>query len=919
MARTQVKKLAFNRGLVSRLGVARADIRRLAFASEIHTNWMTRVLGSMMLRPGWGHLGSSRNDAQAFHLPFVFSISDKALVELTDQAMRVWISDAVVTRPAITSAISNGTFDSNLTDWDDADAAGASSVWVAGGYMGLTGTGNAYAIRRQDVTVPAASQNVEHALHIVVERGPVVLRVGSTSGDDDYINETEIATGVHSLAFTPTGATFWVEFKSRLQRQVLVDSCVLEAAGAMVVETPWVQADLRKVRYDQSGDVIFVGNNGYQQRRIERRATRSWSVVRYQSNDGPFRSPNLGTITITPSGLTGNITLTASAPIFRSTHGPSTNNDGALFRVTSNGQQVSASISGENQFTDAIRVIGVEAGRVFTITIDEDAAGAATFTLQRSLESEDGPWTDVLSRTADTTETHDDTLDNQIAWYRLGVKTGDYVNGTHAVSLDYTAGSIDGVVRITEFTSSTVVSAEVLTALGGTGATDDWAEGQWSDRRGFPTAGGFHEGRFTWAGRDAVQASISDAFDSFDPEFEGDAGAINRTIGSGPVDNINWVLSLQRLILGGEGAEHSIRSSSLDEPLTPTNFNLKQASTQGSAGVAAVKVDQTGQFVQRGGIRVYEIAFGEDGIDYNASHLSALAPDIGAPGIVRAVVQRQPDTRVHYQRSDGTVAMLIVDKVEQVICWIEIETAAGDSIEDAVILPGGVGDEEDHVYYSVARAIDGSTKRYLEKWAFEKQVGNLTLNRQADSYVTYSQAASTTISGLSHLVGRTVVVWDNGKCLRTSADEIATFVVNASGQITGLTNNGESYEATEGVVGLQYSAPWKSAKLVELIEQLGGSLDDEQLITGLGLILADVHAKGVKFGQSLTESEMDELPEISSDTGGTVDADTVHTDYTTGKLPFPGRWSKDARLCLLAKAPRPATVLAALAEVEHHG
>ena len=919
MARTLVKKLAFNRGLVSRLGIARADIRRLAFAAETHKNWMPRVLGSMMLRPGTGHLGSSRNDAQAFHLPFVFSISDKAIPELTDQAMRVWVSDAVITRLSVTSAIANGTFDSNLNDWTDADESSAVSDWVAGGYMGLTGTGSAYAIRRQEVTVPAASQNVEHGLHIVVERGPVVLRVGSSSGGDEYINETELAAGVHSLALTPTGASFWVEFKSRLLRQVLVDSCVVESAGAMVLETPWVSADLRKVRFDQSGDVIFVGCNGYQQRRIERRATRSWSVVKYQANDGPFRTANTGTITVTPSGLTGNITLSASAPIFRSTHGPSANNDGAIFRVTSNGQVVSASISGQNQFTDAIRVTGVEAGRVFTITIDEDGAGAATFTLQRSLESEDGPWTDVLSRTADTTETHDDTLDNQVAWYRLGVKTGDYGSGTHSVSLTYTAGAIDGIARITEYTSSTVVSAEVLSAMGGTSATDDWAEGQWSDRRGWPTAGGFHEGRFTWAGRDAVQLSISDAYDSYDAEFEGDAGPINRTIGQGPVDNINWVLSLQRLILGGEGAEHSIRSSSLDEPLTPTNFNLKQSSTQGSAAVAAVKVDQSGHFVQRGGVRVFEIIFGEDGIDYNASHLSALVPDIGAPQIVKAVVQRQPDTRVHYLRSDGTVALLIIDKVEQVVCWIDIETASGDSIEDAVILPGDVGDKEDHVYYSVARSINGSTKRYFEKWAFEEQCRGATLNRQADSFVTYNQAASTTISGLAHLAGRTAVVWDNGKCLADSSGAIATFTVSAAGEITGLTHRGASYQATQGVVGLQYTGSWKSAKLVELIEQLGGSLDDEQLIKGLGLILADVHCKGVKFGQSLTEAEMNDLPEISAETGAAIDPDTVHTDYTTGKLPFPGTWSKDSRLCLLAKAPRPATVLAALAEVEHHG
>ena len=35
--------------------------------------------------------------------------------------------------------------------------------------------------------------------------------------------------------------------------------------------------------------------------------------------------------------------------------------------------------------------------------------------------------------------------------------------------------------------------------------------------------------------------------------------------------------------------------------------------------------------------------------------MPAIVPRIGYPGIVRAAVQRQPDTRIHFVRSDGTV------------------------------------------------------------------------------------------------------------------------------------------------------------------------------------------------------------------------------------------------------------------------
>ena len=906
--RTRVAKLAFNRGIISRLGLARADIKRVAMAAEVQTNWMTRVLGSMMIRPGLGYLASSNGDAQAFHIPFVFSISDKAGLELTNLAMRILIDDAFISRPAVSSAVANGNFDTALTSWTDSDESGSTSVWVTGGYMGLTGSGTTAAIRDQTVTVAAADQNVEHALRIVIQRGPVILRVGSTAGGDEYITETELATGTHSLAFTPA-ADFRIRFMSRLKRQVLVDSCNVEGSGVVAVTTPWVTADLRKIRYDTSGDVVFVACDGYRQRRIERRATRSWSVVEYYANDGPWRIQNTGPITMTPAALSGNTTLTASAAYFKST------NVGSLFKVVSSGQLVTASVAAENTFTNAIRVEGVDAQRIFTVTIDEDAAGAATFTLQRSLVGETGPWTDVQQWTADVTTTFDDGLDNQIAWYRLGVKTGDYVNGTHTVTLTYTVGSITGVCRVTAYTSELVVSVEVITEFGGTTASDNWSEGKWSTRRGFPTAVTFHEGRLNWDGRDAVQLSVSDAFDSFDPDVEGDSGPIDRTIGSGPVDNINWALSLQRLIVGAQGSEFSVRSSSLDEPLTPSNFNLKAASTQGSAAVQAVKVDQNGVYVQRGGTRVYELAFGQSGVDYESTHLSALCPEIGQPGIVRMAVQRQPDTRVHFVRSDGTVAILVFDRVEQVLCWLEIETD-GD-IEDAFVLPGDVGEEEDWVYYSVNRTINGATKRFLEKWAFESECrGDAQQCKLADAFITFTNSPANTAVSVPHLIGEEVVVWADGKCLADADGDIETFTVDGSGNIS-CTNAGAAYAATTGVVGLAYEAPWQSSKLVELMENPAGSLTDHQQLKSLALILADVHAKGLKYGQSLTEADMNDLPEIEE--GTTVDPDAVRTDYASEPVAFPGEWSTDARLCLLAKAPRPCTVLAGIAELEHHG
>jgi len=169
--RDNIQLLAFNRGLMGKQVLARIDQKRTALSAETMTNWMPRAFGAMSLRAGLGYLGSSLGDAQAVAVPFVFATDDTAIVELTNTAMRVWLDDAVITRGSVSSAVTNGSFATNVTGWTDSDEAGATSAWLTGGYLSLTGTGVNSAIRDQQVTVAASDQNDEHGLAIEVTRG----------------------------------------------------------------------------------------------------------------------------------------------------------------------------------------------------------------------------------------------------------------------------------------------------------------------------------------------------------------------------------------------------------------------------------------------------------------------------------------------------------------------------------------------------------------------------------------------------------------------------------------------------------------------------------------------------------------------------------------------------------------------------
>jgi hypothetical protein len=909
MGKEHAPLLSFNRGEVSRYALARVDVERMRLSAEEQINWAPWVLGPMMLRPGLQHCGGINGDLTCRLLPFVFSNSDLALIEMTDSALRVWnvVNDVetLVTRPAVSTVVINGNFSAS-TGWTLIQTGTFASATISAGKLSLSSPAiGGLAQAKRLVTVAGPDIGVQHAFNIVVERGPIRFRAGSTDGLDNYISETTLDTGVHSLSFIPTGGSVYIQLETITAQIKIVDSITIEPAGSMTLPTSWVAADLQNIQYHQSGDIVFTACQGQQQRKIERRSTTSWSFVKYKSDDGPFGVTNGTDITLTPAAVSGNTTLTSSRALFKSGH------LGAMFRLFSAGQTTLDSLAASNVFGSTIRVTGVGESRRFSYTVTGTWIG--TLTLQRSLDGPTSGFVDVSTATLNGATTYLDALDNSIAWYRVGFKAGAYTSGTAFAVLFYPGGGAAGICRITAVNSSTNVNVEVLTPFSSLTATVDWNEGDWSDVQGWPSAVRFYDGRLWWAGRDRIWGSVSDGYYSFSLDVDGDSGPINRSVGFGPVDIIHWLLDLSRLIVGREGAETSVRSGTLDEPLTPTNFTLKDCSTQGSAPVAAVKIDTRGVFVQQSNRRVFELGFSSDTQDYNPHDLTRLNPDIGSEGFVDLAVQRQPDTQLHFVRGDGQVAALLHDTNDSVEAWWRVDTD-GD-IESVAVLPGAM---ENRVYYSVARTIGGNTKRFLEKLVRRDQCYGLPESRLADSHVMYSGAAVTTITGLGHLEGRTVVVWGWNTItpftatlpdgtVQTVGRDFGTFTVTG-GQVTGLSS-----AVTNACVGLGYSATFKSAKLA-YAAQMGSALTQKKKVDRVGLILANTHAQGLEYGQSFTT--MDNLPLVED--GNTSDTNTVWEDFDSMMVTVPGEWDTDARLCLRATAPRPCMVMAAVVDMTTH-
>ena len=383
-----------------------------------------------------------------------------------------------------------------------------------------------------------------------------------------------------------------------------------------------------------------------------------------------------------------------------------------------------------------------------------------------------------------------------------------------------------------------------------------------------------------------------------DANVVGSSAPIDKTLGTGPVDNIYYLLSLVRLVIGTSGGELGMRASSLDEVVTSTNASVKPFSTQGSANLQPEQLDSTAIFVQRSTTppvsRWLRPGSPDAAGDYEAMELSLLVPELMSAGIVSIAIQRQPDTRIHLCAGKAAT-------------WPFLTYEPGRGASGVVHVRYGrfrgachgsrPGTVEDQVYYHVNRTINGTTKRFLEKWSLESECqGDTGLSWLADCAVSYTDTGrATLITGVDHLVGESVVGWaddtgqpDAGKDL-TPDDTGGTqtlLTVDTGGDIQLDTGGLGVHHA---VVGLPYTARYKSSKLAYGGEG-GTALTMMGKTTQMGLIAYQTHNNGLYFGGDTgdTGDELDPLPRRLVD-GDRIDAGPYLQDARRSADAVPGQ------------------------------
>jgi len=230
----------------------------------------------------------------------------------------------------------------------------------------------------------------------------------------------------------------------------------------------------------------------------------------------------------------------------------------------------------------------------------------------------------------------------------------------------------NGLAKITAFGSATSVTAEVKNDFDNTNANEDWKLGAWSTTTGFPSCVSFFEQRLVFASTtnnpQTLYFSKSGDYENFTSGTNADDAMI-YTIASNQVNVIEALKATRTLIVMTTGGEYSVSSGSSQDAITPTNINIRKQSNYGSAGVDALSIGNATIFLQRAKRKIRELAYNFDSDGYQAPDMTILAEHITESGITQMDYQQEPFSIVWCVRTDGVLAGLTYNRLEQVTAW----------------------------------------------------------------------------------------------------------------------------------------------------------------------------------------------------------------------------------------------------------
>jgi len=672
---------------------------------------------------------------------------------------------------------------------------------------------------------------------------------------------------------------------------------VMSGSNPVQVTTPYTVDQLRKLRFAQSADKVFIACEGIKPMVLSRDTLTSWSIAYLDFRVWPFNPQNLDDgVRVTPSGISGTITLTANSGIFKTGH------VGSMWRLDQNMTGGTVSIKAENIQSDAkiSDTINCGAGASWQlITHGVDWVGRVA--VERSYDN-GATWLQVRSFPHKANESNWSETVNEAeqCLLRINIKELTTTDKEVEASLSVDPYVNVGYVHITGYTSATQVTANVDSKqpIGNTSSTDMWWEAAWSGVQGYPAAVAFYEDRLTFAGTKSsprgVWMSKAGDYTNFatsSPTSEDD-DSIQIVLTSRKMSMIHTLVPMrQSLMAFSEDGVNTI--SYADSSLTPSSVTQRAESYFGAKEIEPLIVGAQCVYVQEVGGAVRDIGYDYVQDAYSGDEVSLFSSFLVSKYTpVEMTYQPEPDPIIWFVREDGQLLSCTYLREQKMIAWAHHKTQG--QFESVCCIPYN---NNSRVWAAVKRTVNGQTVRYIEcmtnRLATEVPADQIYV----DSAVMFAQNSATKTFSVLNLAGCKVKVILDGNLL-------PDYTVPSNGLLT-LERAGK-----KAVIGLGYTSKLETMNIEAQGFVRQGVMQGHKIQIA-EIILRLLNTRGGKVGSD--EEHLDEWQRRTR-----LDFLGNALDLFTGDARLVGNFTKQegGNVMIVQDVPMPFTLLAIMMGVK---
>lgn len=531
------------------------------------------------------------------------------------------------------------------------------------------------------------------------------------------VGMTELNGNQYTVA-NVTSTTFELQGINSTAYGAYVSGGTAQSFNALTVATPYTEAQLPRLGYTQSADVMTIAHPDHDPRNLSRLADDDWTlaVINYAST---VTAPTFDA-TSTVAVVTGITQANPAVVTTSAAHGFSTGNTIGM-----------AGVVGMTEVN----------GRNFVIT----ELTLTTF----ELNGEDS--------TAHTAYTSDGTATRTNAASTIGSGFGDFDKDyTYVI----TAVDADGIESLESVATS--ITSKSLSVTGGirlswdavaeadyyrvykdpsvntqkygwigdsnTNNFDDYniapvtSDAPPSDRQPFspaddkPATVEYYQQRQVFANTNnepqSVYTTQTGNFVSLrTSEPARDDDAVTFAIAAQQVNEIRHLVSLDSLIMLTSGGEWIV-SEGQDRVLTPATIGVRIQSYNGSSWVKPVVINSTALYLQVKGNKLRDLGYEFSSDKYTGNDLSLMAEHLfTGRQIVDMAYAAEPYSILWCVRDDGVLLGLTYQREHQVWAWHR-HTTDGEFEAVSVVTEG----DRDVPYVIVKRNVNGSDVRFVERF-----------------------------------------------------------------------------------------------------------------------------------------------------------------------------------------------------------